>query len=220
MKFELPSILSYLALACIVAAAVILIGYLFIRPELTRHVKIWLFAGLGPLPITAAITGNVANFEVTKEREFCASCHVMEPYAEDAKNQKSKTLASVHSQSQYFGGQSCYVCHADYGMFGTVVTKLGGMHHVWDYYTDDWSRPGHRPPKLYHPYQYKTCEQCHAKERMSRPLEHKVHAQAIASSQVSCTASGCHGRPHPLVGPAGSPPPVATDPRRTEGDKP
>ncbi len=39
-------------------------------------------------------------------------------------------------------------------------------------------------------------------------LEHKVHAQAIASSQVSCTASGCHGRPHPLVGPAGSPPPV------------
>ena len=32
-----------------------------------------------------------------------------------------------------FGPENCYTCHANYGMFGTVKTKLGGMRHVYEY---------------------------------------------------------------------------------------
>jgi cytochrome c-type protein NapC len=202
MSFEPTHVLSYVALGCAAAAALILVGYLILRPALSRAVKIWLFVGLGPLPITAAMVGNVANFEVTTERRFCASCHTMTPYAADAADPKSGTLASIHSKNPYFGDRSCYVCHADYGMFGTVMTKIGGMRHVWDYYTGDWDRPGHRPPELYKPYPNTTCMQCHPQDRAKLPLEHKVHGRAVKDGELHCAAVGCHGPPHPR--PAGA----------------
>src|SRR3954469_16771994 len=98
MSFEPQSLLSYVALVCAASAAVILVVYLVARPALTRTVKLWLFLGLGPLPIAAALSGNVANFEVTKERTFCASCHVMGPYADDAASPTSTRLAALHSK--------------------------------------------------------------------------------------------------------------------------
>jgi cytochrome c-type protein NapC len=203
MSLEPVSLLSYAALVSAAGAVVLIVAYLVVRPALTWRVKLWLFAGLGPLPITAALSGNVGNFELTKERRFCGSCHVMEPYTDDAADPKSSTLASIHSKNPYFGGESCYVCHADYGMFGTVMTKVGGMHHVWDYYTGDWDAPGHRPPKLYQPYSSKTCMQCHPPERAHQPLAHQVHAGAVRAGQVACVTSGCHGPPHPR--PPGAP---------------
>jgi cytochrome c-type protein NapC len=199
MHLEPTGLLSYLALAAALGAGIILVVYLVARPSLSRRVKLWLFAGLGPLPITAALAGNVANFEVTKERRFCGSCHVMDPWAEDAADPKSASLASIHSKNPYFGQESCYVCHADYGMFGTVMTKVGGMRHVWDYYTDDWDRPGHRPPTLYKPYSTTTCMQCHPPERAHQPLAHQVHGRAVRGGELSCVAGGCHGSPHPFA---------------------
>jgi cytochrome c-type protein NapC len=203
VSLEPASLLTYVALASSAGAAVIIVAYLLIRPALTWRVKLLMFAGLGPLPITAALSGNVGNFELTKERRFCGSCHVMEPYTADAADPKSSTLASIHSKNPYFGGESCYICHADYGMFGTVMTKVGGMHHVWDYYTDDWDAPGHRPPKLYKPYTSTACMQCHPPERAHQPLAHQVHANAIRAGEVACVTGGCHGPPHPR--PRGAP---------------
>jgi cytochrome c-type protein NapC len=198
MSFEAPQLLTYVALAAAAGAGAILVAYLVRRPALTRSTKLWLFAGLGPLPITAALIGNVANFEVTKDRDFCGRCHTMSLYAGDAADPKSGTLAAVHSKNPMFGGQSCYACHADYGMFGTVTTKLGGMRHVWYYYTEDWEAPEHAPPKMRKPYSHEACKQCHPPDRARQPLEHVVHQQAILSNQVGCTAGGCHGRPHPV----------------------
>ena len=197
MKFDSHHLLGYMALAFALGAAAILVWYLVARPHLSRRIRVWLFVGLGPLPITAAMMGNVANFEVTKDREFCGSCHTMDLYANDAADPKSGTLASIHSKNPYFGEQSCYVCHADYGMFGTVLTKMGGMRHVWYYYTEDWEAPGHAPPKLLKPYSHTACKQCHPPERAHQPLEHEVHRQAMQAGEVGCTAAGCHGRPHP-----------------------
>jgi cytochrome c-type protein NapC len=178
MSFEPARLLTYVALIAAASAALILIAYLIRRPALDRRMKLWLLVGLGPLPITAAMIGNVANFEVTKERSFCARCHTMDMYAADAADPKSGTLASMHSKNPYFGNQSCYVCHADYGMF-------------------DWEAPGHAPPKLLKPYSHEACKQCHAPDRARQPLEHQVHRKAIDSGEVGCTAAGCHGRPHP-----------------------
>lgn len=198
MSFEPAHLLNQLAIACAVLAAIAIIAYLVKRPALTRGVKIWLFAGLGPLPLTAALIGNVSNFELTKERRFCGSCHTMDMYAEDAADPKSATLASIHSKNPYFGNESCYVCHADYGMFGMVVTKLGGMKHVWYYYTEDWEAPDHPPPVIQKPYSHEACKQCHPPERAHQPLEHQVHKDKILKGEVGCTAAGCHGRPHPV----------------------
>jgi len=49
----------------------------------------------------------------------------------DSNDRVSTSLAARHARSAMFGSENCYACHADYGMFGTVVTKLGGMRHVW-----------------------------------------------------------------------------------------
>ncbi|MBK9265533.1 MAG: NapC/NirT family cytochrome c [Polyangiaceae bacterium] len=197
MTFDSGDLLSAVALCLALLAAAMLIGFLVRRPPLTRVVKMWLFVALGPLPISAAMAGNIANFEVTTKRKFCASCHTMDPHANDAADPHSTSLASIHSKNPYFGDKSCYVCHADYGMFGTVLTKIGGMHHVWDYYTQDWDAPGHRPPQLYKPYSNLACMQCHPVDKPRQPLEHKIHAEAAKKDLVSCAAANCHGPPHP-----------------------
>src|SRR5262245_14853705 len=190
-------LLTIIALLFAICAAAILIYYLVRRPPLTRGTKTLLFLGLGPVPIAAAMAGNLANLEITKERKFCGSCHIMNPFITDAANDKSSSLAAVHSRNRWFGDQSCYTCHADYGMFGLVTTKIGGMHHVWDYYTKDWDGPGARRPALYKPFPNANCLQCHTTERMQAPLEHRVHAGAIDGGEITCAGVGCHGPPHP-----------------------
>ncbi len=198
MILDPGTILTYFAVAAAGGAALILVGYLIRRPKLDRATKLLLFAGLGPLPITAAMIGNVANFEGTKDRTFCARCHTMDLYADDAADPKSGTLAAIHSKNPMFGGQSCYICHADYGMFGMPLTKLGGMGHVWYYYTENWEAPDHPPPVMKKPYNHEACKQCHPPDRANQPLEHRVHLEAITKNEVGCTAAGCHGRPHPV----------------------
>ena len=83
-------------------------------------------------------------------------------------------------------------------MFGMPITKLGGMRHVWYYYTQNWEAPDHAPPKLLKPYSHEACKACHPPDRAHQPLEHQVHREAIMSNEVGCTAAGCHGRPHPV----------------------
>src|SRR5277367_4707314 len=114
------------AIACAVASAILMLWYLVRRPALSHATKIVLLLGIGVLPIATATTGNVAGFEVTKARSFCGSCHVMTPYRTDSEDPHSTTLAARHARNVMFGDDNCYACHANYGMFGTVLTKLDG----------------------------------------------------------------------------------------------
>ena len=127
--------LATISLACGAIAAVLLVAYLVRRPPLVRSTKIWLLCALGVFPIGAAASGNVQGYETTKARSFCGSCHVMIPHASDSDDPRSHSLSSRHARNALFGAENCYTCHEDYGMFGTVLTKLGGMRHVWLYYT-------------------------------------------------------------------------------------
>lgn len=113
-------LLELATVAAAAAAALILVWFLAARPPLVWATKLWLLFGAGVLPIGAALLGNVAGFETTKERRFCASCHLMQPFTEDAADRESTSLASMHSRNARFGGESCYVCHADYGLFGAL----------------------------------------------------------------------------------------------------
>ncbi len=126
--------LGYIALASAAIAAAILLHFLIKKPKLDLRAKIMLLLGLGVFPTVAAATSSVVGMERTTERDFCGSCHVMEEHFRDAMDPHAQSLAARHTRNPFFGEHSCYVCHADYGMLGYPLTKLGGMRHVYLYH--------------------------------------------------------------------------------------
>jgi cytochrome c-type protein NapC len=194
---EDASWLGLLALGLSAIAAALIVGYLWHSPALTGPVKLRMFFALGVFPTSAALFGNASNLETTKTVQFCGSCHVMDSYVADVRDPSSKSLASMHGRLETFREDACYACHADYGMYGGVTTKINGMHHVVAFYGEDWSEPGHRAPALYEPYDTQRCTSCHDPLRVGAPLEHRVHEDKLRAREISCAANGCHGPPHP-----------------------
>lgn len=196
--------LVMLALVAAVISAVVLVWYLLRRPPLGRPIKIVLLFAIGVLPIATAMTGNVAGYQATKSTEFCTgSCHVMGPYGSDIEDPTSESLAARHSRNAAFGSESCYACHADYGMFGTVTTKIGGMRHVYEYLFHYRSMPIEQSLasiELVRPFRNDACVRCHS---MQNPLWAKVgdHAstlEQVRAGELSCASGGCHGYAHPF----------------------
>jgi cytochrome c-type protein NapC len=197
------SLLSWGSIACALAAAVILVWYVVHHPPLVRSTKLWLLFGLGLLPISAATGANVQGYEATQHRAFCGSCHVMTPYEHDSDDPNSRSLASTHARNRYFGENNCYACHADYGMFGTVVTKLGGMRHVYLYITEFRNVTLEEARKRIHvvrPYPNANCMQCHSTTaaHWQNVPDHKSALPAVLAGQVGCASQGCHGFAHPF----------------------
>jgi nitrate/TMAO reductase-like tetraheme cytochrome c subunit len=201
---NLPSSpLAIVALACAAISACILLVYLIRQPALVRVTKVWLALGLGVFPMGAAAFGNVQGFEATKEREFCGSCHVMALHAGDAEDPKSHSLSARHARNAMFGSENCYSCHADYGMFGTIVTKAGGMRHVWLYLTEYRTTPIEEAKKTIHlraPYPNDNCMQCHSTrdDLWLKTPDHKSSLEDVRAGRVSCAGAGCHGLAHPF----------------------
>jgi cytochrome c-type protein NapC len=195
--------LAITSLVCAALAGIILAAYLIWRPPLVRATKLWLLLGLGVLPIGSAAAGNVQGFEATKSRNFCGSCHVMGLHKADSDDPASHSLAARHGRNRMFGGDSCYACHADYGMFGTVVTKMGGMRHVWLYYTQYRSVPIEEAKttiRLLAPYPNDNCMQCHSTrgDLWAKVPDHRASLGDVRANAVSCASGGCHGLAHPF----------------------
>ncbi|HEY4175487.1 MAG TPA: NapC/NirT family cytochrome c [Kofleriaceae bacterium] len=184
--------------------ALVLIGWFLLRrPAQTRTTKIVLLFGIGVLPLFTAANGNVAGYHATKTRQFCGGCHVMTPYKDDSENPASKGLAARHARNAMFGEENCYACHADYGMFGTVTTKMGGMRHVYEYALHYHQLSlDEALPKIHirKPFPNATCMRCHSTEN---PLwnavgDHASSLQEIRAGTTSCASVGCHGAAHPF----------------------
>jgi len=196
--------LAVVELACAALSAVILVGYLFVRPPLLRATKLALLLGLGVFPIGAAFAGNVHGFEETKERKFCGSCHTMVLHAADSDDRTSRALASEHARNAMFGGENCYTCHADYGMFGTVVTKAGGLRHVWLYLTEYRNTSLEEDKKRIHlrdPSQMNAnCMRCHSTEDTLwlKVPDHVASLDDTRAGRMGCASAGCHGLAHPF----------------------
>jgi hypothetical protein len=192
-----------LALACSAIASVILVVYLIKRPAFSLGVKLWLFFGLCLLPLGTAFGGNVAGMEASKKVTFCNSCHVMKAHTGDAWSLDSQSLAARHTRNPLFGNESCYVCHADYGMYGTVFTKLGGMGHVYEYLKEYHQYTLEEALEKIHlrkPMPNRNCQQCHSgtnKLWLSVP-EHGAARVDLAAGRISCGSAGCHGFAHPF----------------------
>lgn len=195
------------AVACALASVAILAWYLLRRPPLHRATKLALLFGIGVLPLGTAATGNISGYEATKKRAFCGSCHVMTPYAKDSASLVSDSLAARHARAPSFGDANCYTCHADYGMYGTITTKIGGMGHVYQYLFNGYSGMTIEEalPKIHLRGRFKNenCMQCHS---TLGPLwletgDHSALLPKLRSGEVSCASEGCHGPAHPFSKP-------------------
>jgi nitrate/TMAO reductase-like tetraheme cytochrome c subunit len=197
--------LEIVALVAAGAAAAILIHYLVKKPLLDLRTKLRLLLGLGVFPVIAAVSSTVAGMEATTERPFCGSCHVMGAHFEDSDNPTSQSLAARHSRNAFFGDKSCYVCHADYGMYGYAMTKAGGMRHVYEYHLGGYKQMSLEEAKkaihLVKPYDNLNCRQCHTTSLADwrRVPEHESLKNELMANKVSCASAGCHGYAHPFT---------------------
>lgn len=196
----------FLLLALVTAggSALVILWYLFRRPQLNRTTKVALLFGIGILPIATATNGNVAGYHATKTTDFCTNgCHVMKPYGTDSLDAESMSLASRHARNDQFGSENCYACHADYGMFGTVTTKIGGMRHVYEYLTHYHSMPIEESLvkiEIRKPFRNDACIRCHSTQGQlwNQIGDHASTRDEVRAGTVSCASEGCHGFAHPF----------------------
>jgi cytochrome c-type protein NapC len=130
----------------------------------------------------------------------------MSPQTSDSDDPRGTSLSSRHARNALFGADDCYVCHADYGMYGTLLTKIGGMKHVWMYYARYRGVSAEQAKKtihLYAPYPNDNCMQCHSTtlELWKAVPDHKASLDADRADRISCASVGCHGYAHPNARP-------------------
>lgn len=194
-------------LAAVVTTAlsvVLLVWFLLVKPSLTGSTKIVLLFGIGVLPIMTAANGTVTGYNAMKKRSFCGDCHTMVPYAKDSEDPNSNGLAARHARNVAFGDENCYTCHADYGPFGVVKTKMGGMGHVIKYLGGWRDKPIEQALREIHinkPFPNSNCIRCHSTQNpyFNRIGDHVSTLPEIRSGQVSCASAGCHGAAHPFT---------------------
>jgi cytochrome c-type protein NapC len=172
---------------------------LLAKPDLTRQRagKMLAFVALFVLPVTTAWMGFAEHWERSKTKEFCLSCHVMKPYGKSLYVDDNEYIPAVHFQNNYVpSDHACYTCHTSYALYGSIQAKVGGMRHLWVYYTHSYPDT----IKLYHPYNNRECLHCHGGSRKFEAVDaHKdtdTTFAAIVGGRVSCLESGCHDVAH------------------------
>lgn len=180
----------------LIGATIFLILPFLVRPSIAagREGKILAFLALFIIPVLAASIGASEHFERSKETQFCLSCHIMAPWGKSLYVDDLSHIPAAHYQNHRIPpDQACYTCHEDYAMYGTLRTKLAGLHHV---YVNYFGTPMD-PIRLYHPYDNAQCLHCHlgARSFESNPLHAAIRAD-LKSNKVSCLSSGCHDKVH------------------------
>lgn len=216
---------AWICVGTAAVAATILVVHLVRRPKVDgrgANTKLWLLLGLGVFPITSAGTANVAGFKATQSRQFCGSCHVMEPHANDSADRKSNSLAAIHARNEMFGDDNCYTCHKDYGMYGYVLTKMGGMRHVYLYLTEYHDMPleeSKHDIRILHPLPNANCMHCHTTTapKWLAVGDHASSLEALRSGAMACASPGCHGFAHPMTK-LGKELPLPGQAARTDGE--
>lgn len=167
-----------------------------IRPSLIarREGKVLGLLAFIVLPVVAASIGASEHLENSKQTQFCLSCHIMEPWGKSLYVDDPSYIPAAHFQNHRIAPDvACYTCHSDYGMYGTLRTKLEGMHHVYVEYLGHPMNPIH----LYHPYENAQCLHCHlgARSFEADPLHIAIMGD-LKSEKLSCISSGCHDTIH------------------------
>jgi cytochrome c nitrite reductase small subunit len=171
----------------------LLYALLFRRGRLAAFQSKWLlFLGVCVAPFPVMILSSAVGLDQAKAVAFCKSCHVMRAFVADMEDPGSKSLAALHFHNRYIQHDHCYTCHTDYGLFGTVEAKIGGLTHVWR----ETAGTYRVPVKTKGPYKFTICLNCHGESR--KFMAQKAHKESLAKvlrGETTCTA--CHGPSHP-----------------------
>jgi cytochrome c-type protein NapC len=152
------------------------------------------------LPIITASMGAAEQMVRTEQTQFCLSCHTMEAYGKSLLVDDATYLPAAHYQnSRIPREQACYTCHTDYVLYGTALTKIRGLRHVYMQYLGNVTTP----LQLYTPYNNRECLHCHAGARsFEEGIVHSADPSimaAIKSNELSCMSSGCHQTVHDVT---------------------
>ncbi len=183
-----------LALTVGAVDAVILIGVVGLRPQLTakRTGKILAFLAFFILPVLVTTLGVSVHLEHSKSTEFCLSCHVMLPYGKSLHIDDGDYLPASHFQNNWVPkDRACYTCHTTYTMFGDMQSKLRGLRHVYVQYI------GTVPEtvELYDPYDNRECLHCHSGARSFEESDlHLEFRTELEDNETSCLE--CHAMTH------------------------
>ena len=87
-------------------------------------------------------------------------------------------------------------------MFGTVVTKMGGMRHVYHYlmtYRKKSLAEAKAEIHIREPFRSSTCRRCHTTTapKWSEVGDHAALLKELRAGEVGCVGEGCHGPAHP-----------------------
>jgi cytochrome c-type protein NapC len=189
-------------LLTLLVISIVLIGIVSAAPGITtsRAGKILAFLALFIFPIMVGTFGAAEHMERSKQTSFCLSCHIMEPYGRSLHVDDATYLPAAHFQnSRVPRDETCYTCHTDYVLYGTIRAKMRGMHHVWVQYVTGPKQPLH----LYHPYNTRECLHCHEGARsFEQGATHNADPeimQQIRDNKMSCLSSGCHDTIHNVI---------------------
>jgi hypothetical protein len=183
----------------LIGVSIALILPFLVRPGImaSREGKLLALAAFLVLPVLAATIGASEHFEQSKQTQFCLSCHVMAPWGKSLYVDDPARIPAAHFQNHRIAGDvACYTCHSNYAMYGTLSTKLEGLHHV---YVNYFGTPMN-PIRLYHPYDNAVCLHCHlgARSFESNPLHVAIMAD-LKDNKLSCLSSGCHDKAHDVA---------------------
>lgn len=194
------SILENSAIIALSVFGLILLVYLFRNTSelASERSGRWLFfAGAFLIPLAAGLYGTTRAMHTATQTKFCLSCHEMEPYGQSLMIDDDEVIPAVHYQNHLVPTDAaCYTCHRDYAMFGTIKTKLNGLHHMYAHYLTGVPDS----IALYKPYKNANCLSCHDGMRVFMEQRHHNTSddllQKIRSGEMSCLSSGCHDVGH------------------------
>lgn len=154
--------------------------------------RVALFLGICVLPVPVMFMSTAVGLEQAKAVDFCSSCHVMQTFVDDMEDPASTGLAALHYQNRFIQEDHCYVCHTNYGLFGTVEAKVGGMTHIWEETTGTYQLP----IRAKGGYQFVICLNCHGlSARFAKNDLHQAVVGEVLSGHAACT--DCHPLSHP-----------------------
>lgn len=186
-------------LIVLIATSVLLAAVLLVRPNITSGAigKILAFIALFALPALCVAGGISVHTQRSEQRQFCISCHSMEPYGQSLYIDDPKYIPAIHFQDHRVPADTpCYACHADYGLFGPLSDKLRGVARIYFQYV---STPPN-PITIAGGFKNAQCLHCHAGARNFEedPL-HSAIMSTLTSNQLSCVSSGCHDMVHDVA---------------------
>jgi cytochrome c-type protein NapC len=199
IALNLPSPETLLYALLVITA--VLIAIIVVRPAITVSVagKMLAFVAFCILPVLCGSMAASTHIERSKQTKFCLSCHIMEPYGKSLYVDDRSYIPAAHFQNHRVPPhEACYTCHTDYGLYGGVRAKLGGLRHIYIQYFGTPPRP--EDIQLYKPYNNRECLHCHEGSRsFEQGTTHNADPeimQQIRDNKMSCLSSGCHDTIH------------------------